>query len=106
MFYVGQKVVCIEITFAGSHSLAMQRVRKYGINLPTVRDVYTVSRLGEEKGMPVVHLCEIGNWHLAPHIYPEPPGYPSRWFRPAVERKTDISIFTDMLNPSDERVSA
>lgn len=33
-------------------------------------------------------------------------GFDARRFRPVVERKTDISIFKAMLNPSKEQVSA
>lgn len=88
MFYVGQKVVRI----GGSDSRKSPS--------PPVGEIVTVSWTAEYLGREVIDLVE----------YPSPAepshwrrGYYAMYFRPAVERKTSIEIFTRMLNPSKER---
>lgn len=93
-FYFGQKVVCVNAPPFGG------RLRKGG--------VYTVCGWSENvtgnpdgsrsrgvllKELPPIRLMD-----------GKPNGFWHERSRPAVERKTDISIFTAMLNPSDERV--
>lgn len=80
MFYVGQKVCCVDAS---------------GVAAPYLREgeVYTVSKVGilktglpglDVKGIPTVGRFDV-NWRRDR-------------FRPVVERKTDISIFTEMLH--------
>lgn len=82
-FRVGQKVVCVR-------ALLTENVIKDRI--------YTISAVNTELGKRFVGLVE--NKHYS--------GDPAPWFadrfRPLVERKTDISIFTSMLTPSPEKV--
>lgn len=93
MFYVGQKVVCVNAglapeTGAYAHSLEEGRV-------------YTVAGIAtSRKGNAAVSLAE------ASPVGARKVGYLASRFRPIVERKTDISCFTDMLKPADERVTA
>jgi hypothetical protein len=89
-FYVGQKVVCINAgpsRFTGEATNARKGV------------VYTVAWVGSWRSHPVLLLDEIDPAHGHD-------GFDAARFRPVVERKTDIGIFTAMLNPSDERVEA
>jgi hypothetical protein len=74
-FRVGQKVVCVNDSC------------QYWTR-PWIRKghVYTVSHFADNG----VHLVESPG---------KPRGFFSWRFRPAVERKTDISIFTKMLKP-------
>lgn len=83
-FRVGQKVVCVRA--AGNHMLSEGQV-------------YTVSGIATHRdGRPSVFLAEVvHDW--TPHI----PFYADR-FRHIVEKKTDISIFTAMLDKTPERV--
>jgi hypothetical protein len=73
---------------------------------PVVGGVYTIlgvikifdSFLGEAlTGLQFVEITNSSAWDGA---------YASSRFRPIVERKTDISIFTAMLNPSKRRIEA
>jgi hypothetical protein len=75
-FRVGQKVVCVDAS-AGS-----DWTRKWLIQ----HKVYTVSFISKNRIDVIGVRKPYGFW---PHR-----------FRPVVERKTDISIFTAMLNPS------
>lgn len=90
MFYVGQKVVCVR-----------DNNDAYGREmLITKMVVYTVASLVKSNfGRDGITLQE-----LSPP--PGVVGWLNELFRPLVERKTDISIFTDMLKPKTEQVSA
>lgn len=82
MFYVGQKVVCVDDT---GFTQMLTKGREYTIS-------YTAD-------MPRwVCVAGVGQWFVG-----SPPGWEPSRFRPAVERKTSIEIFTRMLNPSKER---
>ena len=85
-FHVGQKVVCVDVGEPNEHL--------------RVGAVYTVAGGG-------------GNWLREPSIFLVETKHPlsglpfwSRRFRPIVERKTDISIFTKMLTPKKIGVDA
>lgn len=89
-FRVGQKVVCVDV----SNDDGKQWI---GDDTPVVGEIYTVSAVGlTERGKYGIQLVELRR--------PRRWGYQARRFRPVVERKTDISIFTAMLKP--ERVQA
>jgi hypothetical protein len=77
---------------------------------PTEGNIYTIGWIGEfnhpsrDVGRYIgVHLVEIDRPVWAPCNIVIP--YSAKRFRPAVERKTNIDVFTDMLTPSPERVS-
>lgn len=76
-FRVGQKVGCVD---AG------------GWPQISIGTVYTVHSINNDYG------C----WLRLKEVNPELGGYRASRFRPIVERKTDISCFTAMLNPSLE----
>ncbi len=94
-FRVGQKVVCINVEWRVGHNRKLARPVQNGIY--TVRDFFAWP--GAAHG-PHVRLEEIRNekqlWSDA--TYDEVAFSASR-FRPIVGRKTDISIFTEMLTP-------
>ena len=98
-FRVGQKVVCIS-----------GPARRDMVTDPVVGDVYTVRGINkDQRGDIGIHLAEIVNRprriiSLGGEI--REPGFFAYHFRPVVQRKTDISIFKAMLNPSKEQVSA
>ena len=99
MFRVGQKVVCIS-DFAKGRSVCPF------VEFPTRGIVYTVrsnvigrSLSGEKK--PGILLHEVSN-SIGPHG--QEYSFCIKQFRPVVERKTDISIFTKMLTPKTRRV--
>ncbi len=100
-FYVGQKVVCVDDEPGG-----------YPGNAPNLAGlksgaIYTVRALREHdhSGNMGLLLCEIIRPILSDDCGREQPFYIRR-FRPAVERKTDISIFTAMLTPKRQSVDA
>lgn len=100
MFRIGQKITCIAV-------LESSDALKFIPNRPVLNGVYTVRAdalvyneqylLLEELHNPADDWSEIG--------YGEPPFWHGL-FRPLVERKTDISIFTAMLTPSPVTVDA
>jgi hypothetical protein len=110
--YVGQKVACVggsEQRLPPHQRMFWRHWRQYwGVATPAKGSVYTIREIRLRKdGTLGLRLVEVINpaceWNDAP---PQEPWYHATDFRPVVERKTDISIFTAMLNPSDERVSA
>ena len=101
MFYVGQKVVCINDDWSTHSSW------KLVPNKPTQNKVYHIRKIvmytysnGVTEGL---YLIEIENplhpWKLNGIVEI---AFPANRFRPVVEKKTDIFIFTAMLNPSKQ----
>jgi hypothetical protein len=88
-FRVGQKVVCI------AHPV--RRVNDLGLKGFEKGKIYTIAgfKTVEPYGLfiSVMELDRRATGHVD-------------GFRPLVERKTDISIFTEMLNPSKRSVDA
>lgn len=100
-FHVGQKVVCI------SEFEESEAAKYFGVALPIVNDVYTVRNLVLcDEGELGLRVAEITNPEVTHRCgtYAEP-AFSYRCFRPAVEKKTDISIFTDLLIPTKEFVN-
>lgn len=90
MFYVGQKVVCVNDAVADG--------LRYGVEyvlMPILGEVYTISAVGlvhpyDPAKLPCVLVSEINRKTIEP-IW-------AHRFRPIVEKKTNISIFTDILD--------
>ena len=94
MFRVGQKVVCVD------DELEPGCIRWGGV-APVKGQVYTVSGFG--KALRGDELC-LRLFELSTPAW----CYLAHRFRPIVERKTDISIFTAMLDrvPADAGASS
>jgi len=90
-FHVGQKVVCINDDKSASLRLGC---------------VYTVVGLLDRMLPTCLGTTEYGVALLEAKPNELHIGFASSRFRPVVERKTDISIFKAMLNPSKQRISA
>lgn len=97
-FKVRQKVVCINAK-GGFINLCGEVIDSHEL---TEGAVYTIRSIGMFDSVLAVRLKEIVRRKLALGYKPQPgnnwdqPFRASR-FRPLVERKTDISIFTEML---------
>ncbi len=101
-FRIGQKVVCIE----------MDRLYPEGVEpvdepiQPQVGRVYTVRQmlLGVVGNLPCIKVEEIPDHHVHVRLNGElllgDVVFDAAGFRPSVEKKTDISIFKSILNPS------
>ena len=89
-FHVGQRVVCVDATRIKNDAAPLNKGAIY-----TVREL----ECDEDEGYGL-RLCEIVNRNH-PTIGTEI-SYYSRRFRPIVNRKTDISIFTKMLVPQKQ----
>jgi hypothetical protein len=96
-FRVGQKVVRV----SGNERVAAPAI------YPEYGKVYTIRSINDWGG-DVILIClnEIDNSHMVPEYGRLEPGFHYSAFRAVVERKTDISIFKAMLNPSKERADA
>lgn len=91
-FHVGQKVVCVEAA-TGSCECRHEPDKN---NICTVANVYM-----HHMGL-VLELEEFP----APKCQHFDPGWLAESFRPIVERKTDISVFTEMLTDTKVGVDA
>lgn len=102
-FHVGQKV-CLARQFSQGE---LSRAAVDSVALPVKGMVYTIRAFDDQTsvgGGLGLWICEVVN----------PPHWtngiePSFWvdlFEPVVERKTDISIFTDILKTSKQKVPA
>jgi hypothetical protein len=88
-FYVGQKVVCVnDAGLAGA-----------SYSHPMRGNIYTISAIGLFDGAPHVDVVEFV-------LYPVPLAWKAYRFRPAIQRKTDITIFTEILDKSRSKEPA
>src|SRR5690349_16331156 len=102
MFYVGQKVVCVDASVEGyGHGRLDHPHRLHEGEIYVVRKVGFSPQFGEDD---ILVLWLEGVTRI--NMFEQDVGYAAARFRHLVERKTDISIFTDMLKPKTERVSA
>lgn len=100
MFQVGQKVVCVDD--------ACPAGRRWNENPPLCRGlIYTIGRiLIDDDGDLIVHLIELPRSKRSRLQWGNLVGFAARRFRPLIEHKTDISIFTRMLTPKRALTSA
>jgi hypothetical protein len=104
-FHVGQKVVCIN-----DQPLVVLRFLYFGFCMRKLLldhnlnrgDIYTVVATGligsvNHGDVPVIWVAE------ATHFKHPEWGFPALQFRPVIERKTDITIFTDLLTPTSPK---
>jgi hypothetical protein len=97
---VGQKVVCITPPMVWFYICPSVRI------YPRLSDVYTVAAFETlDTDVPGIRLrelegftCECGGFKDAP--------WPITGFKPVDERKTDISVFTQILDKTPEKVRA
>lgn len=89
-FRIGQKVVCVD----ARARISLYRAWIYN-DAPVEGRVYTISAIVLDEGEDCLVLLEHPRSPRSQHS-----GFAARRFRPVVERKTDISIFTKMLKPS------
>ena len=94
-FRIGQKVVCVDVTSPAIRPDAR-------VPWPIVGDIYTVTNrtIDPWSGVPALQLSELPKLHEDGR----PIWYQAKRFRPAVERKTDISVFQKILD--DARTKA
>lgn len=94
-FRVGQKVVFIGPDMSGHPVVAYHK-----LSVPVPQSIYTIGQYtprveGEGYLLREIHNAE----HLCPLNGRCEIAINADWLRPLVERKTDITIFTQMLTP-------
>jgi hypothetical protein len=98
-FYVGQKVTPITSNWKRARRNWNQRLSRlfWGFDRPLacIGEVYTVRVVGTIDGYP--------NDHIFIGLCEKPGSYSAHGFRPVLERKTDISIFTKILDRVNRR---
>ena len=103
-FYIGQKVVCIDNDL--HEDFFGKKSRPYSGNMPIIGHVYTIRSLQYVKHCRVpgvyVRLVEIVNPIKSNGREDQ---FEHTIFKPLEEKKTDISIFTDMLIKQPEKVT-
>jgi hypothetical protein len=105
-FRVGQRVVCIRTAAESQRGLWVP----YAAAFPVVGTIYHIRSIAFDNPQSpdgLVRLAEIDNAHLMRRFhYATEPGFPVGAFRPIVERKTSIEIFTKMLTDKRENIDA
>lgn len=96
-FRVGQKVVCVDDEFHGDF-FDVPCLPVKGL-VYTIRSIEVMTGSDGEQS-PIIRLVEVINPAMPWTIGDVEIGFVPRRFRPVVERKTNISIFKAMLNPS------
>lgn len=98
MWYVGQKVVRVPVddSLRRGHSLLRDKATK---GVPQIDEIYTIRAINVWPTNTILRFYEFDYSHLiGVGGSTIEPGWDSRGFRPVIERKTDISIFTRMLD--------
>lgn len=104
-FHVGQKVV--RVGSVGSGDISREKARSMRYSFPEMGAVVTIKTLNYWPRGTILTFHEHDNSHIQRMLEsPYEPGFAAQNFRPIVERKTDISIFTAMLTPSKQGVDA
>lgn len=103
-FRVGQKVVCVKEGLWTCEKTCPEWCSHYRPKLPQYGDILTIREISSGDDGHFIRFVELNNAGL-PTLDGEFQ-FSSIQFRPLVERKTDISIFTAMLNPSKQTVDA
>lgn len=86
-WHIGMKVVLREGAPLGFYE---------GWTYPRFGQVYSIRQIFLSKaGIPCIRLREVLNRDLRAGFEP---GFACKWFRPVQTRKTDISVFTALLN--------
>lgn len=104
MFLVNQKVVCIKEGLWLWERLHSDYVKQYGIVHPRKGEILTVRSVEiDASGNECIRLFEILNpvGPVSDNLEPTECTFSAIRFRPLVEHKTDISIFTAMLTPCE-----
>lgn len=105
-WHVGMKVVCVQ---------AYPNIAVYGDEtVPRAGRVYTIREIGPAPGdgeicvllSEIVNQTRIYVHRSTGEKFLGEPGFAAGYFRPVEVRKTDISIFTRMLEPKKGRVGA
>lgn len=91
MFKIGQKVEYIGM-------LPVDRMMIYAGPIPKRRTPYTVSNSYMSDNWSMIELIELPT----PEDSLFCPGFNARDFVPIVERRTDISVFKKLLNPTPQ----
>jgi hypothetical protein len=102
-FRVGQKVLCINDQWNEYHA---NIARRLGVTLPVLGGIYTIRAIEIRPQRGDLYFVEIVNPIIEYDIGRAEQGFHVARFRPVVERKTDISVFRAMLNPSKQPVEA
>jgi hypothetical protein len=108
MFRIRQRITCVDDIFVGENRVYDPTFTVRCPNLPLKGHVYTVRGFvvpyAGYSGTPGILLEEISN-PPCPYFEGtfEPSFFPSH-FRPLTDRKTDISVFKEMLNDTPEKV--
>lgn len=89
---VGQKVVCVGAQEGGGWAPLYPRCNR-GEQHPSEGSIYVIRFIDQHLGVSYLHFDE----------FPKR-SYDAHYFRPIVEKKTDISVFTEMLNPTPHKV--
>lgn len=97
MFHVGQKVVCVDASANKKYLPPGYCISDPDLDGLAKGRIYIIRGIIFIRRVPCVFLEEIIR-EVEPAFGFEAP-YSAARFRPIVERKTDISIFTKMLKP-------
>lgn len=94
-FQVGQKVVCISDASGAMHKYPDSK-------WPKKDRIYTIATINDWPWGTLLTFEEIDNRHYIGRVVngihcTMEPGFGAKHFRPIVERKTDITVFTDIL---------
>lgn len=97
-FHVGQRVICVRAVYP-----ALAEHYSYIKNWPVKDTIYTIRAIEADGDLVGVRLHEIVNPPTLTTQGVCEPGFTGEWFRPLTERKTDISVFTEILDRENDK---
>lgn len=107
MFHVGQKVACIEDTVRPEFGRWAHLPIGVKSDKITKGQTYVIReidcRAADLHGTITVRLVGIFNLSYFSTVGEWEPGFPACYFRPLIERKTNISALQALLNPANHK---
>ncbi len=103
-WHIGQKVVCIK----SYTKVWASWIHHFGYIVPIEGNIYTIKEIFTDSAQlrcynQVGNVCFRFN-EICNVFWDEELGYDQMNFRPLVEKETDISIFTDMLETKETEI--
>src|SRR5581483_84243 len=98
-FRIGQKVVRVGAMPTYEHAWA----KRIKFSYPAVGEIVTIKTINNWPTGAILTFYEHDNSALAGNVSQIEPGFGAKHFRPIVERKTDISVFTQILRKASKK---
>jgi hypothetical protein len=104
-WFIGQEIVCLDDFLAEKNYYSWFGKIYEGIIYPEKDKIYTIRSISDFKNRICFHVKEIKNIDMDFYGGFHEVFFEDKHFAPLVKQKTDISIFTEILNKANKQKS-